>query len=91
MNLQEAIKVLEDHNKWMCDNSVPSLYEQTEPKKITEAINVVVDQYKSLIISKTFTDDLRSKFFKECADDNIIPKVNMTPHNVIEWFKNNAL
>ena len=47
MTRTEAIKVLEDHNKWRCDNSVPSVYESTEPKKLTEAINTAISELKS--------------------------------------------
>lgn len=46
MNLKEAINILEHHNKWRCDNSVPSKYEQTDAIKLTKAINVVVDSYR---------------------------------------------
>ena len=46
MTRLEAIKILEDHNKWRCDNSVPSIYEATEPKKLTEAIDTVISELK---------------------------------------------
>lgn len=35
--------------------------------------------------------ELREKFFKECVDnfEGQSPKVNLTPHNMFEWIKNN--
>ena len=47
MNLETAIEVLEQHNKWRCDNSVPSVHEATDQKKLTESINVIVSDYFS--------------------------------------------
>ena len=47
MKIKEAIEVLENHNKWRCDNSVPSIYEQTDAKKLTEAIDTVTSELKS--------------------------------------------
>lgn len=45
-----------------------------------------------------FTNLLRDKFFKECTDTTEdkgfgatrARKVNMTPHDVFEWFKQNV-
>ena len=50
MTRKEAIKILEDHNKWRCDNSIPSIYEATAPKKLTEAINTAISELKSDLI-----------------------------------------
>ena len=40
-----------------------------------------------------FTHELRDKFFKECTTETPLirdlKKINMTPHNVFEWFQNN--
>ena len=47
MEIKEAIEVLKKHNKWRCDNSVPSIYEADNPKKITEAINIAVTELKN--------------------------------------------
>jgi len=45
MDLKKAIDILELHNKWRRDNTgeVPFI----EPKVIGEAIDLVVDEYKS--------------------------------------------
>jgi len=45
MDLKKAIDILELHNKWRRDNTgeVPFI----EPKLIGEAIDLVVDEYKS--------------------------------------------
>lgn len=40
-----------------------------------------------------FTTELRDKFFRECTTETPkergLKKVNMTPHNLFEWFKSN--
>lgn len=48
-------------------------------------------------VSESFNSDLRNKFFKECTDpspnsgkDAGIRKVNMTAHDLFEWFKSNV-
>jgi len=46
MKEEKAIKILEDHNRWRCDNNVPSKYPPTDSKKLTEAINTVVSIFK---------------------------------------------
>jgi len=43
MVLKEAIDILERYNKWRLGANIPMV----ESKKITEAINVVVEEYKS--------------------------------------------
>ena len=65
-------------------------------KDIVETIKYAEELKSDLLnpVSESFTDKLRRKFFNECTDENpvsprIIRKVNMTPHNVFEWFKNN--
>ena len=37
--------------------------------------------------------ELKSKFFKECVDsfEGQLPKVNLTPHNMFEWFWSNLV
>ena len=49
------------------------------------------------IVSESFYSDLRNKFFKECTDPSPnsgknagIRKVNMTAHDLFEWFKSNV-
>ena len=35
-------------------------------------------------------NEIREKFFKECTDKvDGFAKVNLTPHNLFEWFKQN--
>ena len=48
-------------------------------------------------VSESFNSDLRNKFFKECTDPSPnsgknagIRKVNMTAHDLFEWFKSNV-
>jgi len=48
-------------------------------------------------VSNLFNDSLRKKFFDECTDKKEdlyvqfkIPKINMSPHDVFEWFKSNV-
>jgi hypothetical protein len=48
--------------------------------------------------SEAFWTELRDRFFKECTDRSEhypefgdIPKVNMTPHNIFEWFKSSLI
>lgn len=46
MILQEVIKILEEHNKWRRDKNSPSIYKETDPKKLGKAIDIAVDQLK---------------------------------------------
>lgn len=48
-------------------------------------------------VSESFNSDLRNRFFKECTDPSPdsgknagIRKVNMTAHDLFEWFKSNV-
>lgn len=43
MGINEAIKILENHNKWRLGADV----QMTNPKTLTEAINTVVEHYKN--------------------------------------------
>jgi len=52
------------------------------------------EHYIDYLESK-FNNDLRDKFFNECTDDpkNVMVdrKINITPHNLFEWFRKNVL
>ena len=61
MTITEAMKVLEDHNKWRCDNSVPSIYEQTDTKKLTKAIDTVISELKSDLLNRVMPCELEFK------------------------------
>ena len=50
MKIKEAVQILEDHNKWRQDDTIPSTYEYSSPRKITEAINTIVSYFKENII-----------------------------------------
>ena len=41
---------------------------------------------------KAFNINLREKFFNECTDKDVsgLRRINMTPHNIFEWFKENT-
>jgi hypothetical protein len=52
MKINEAIEILENHNKWRCDNSVPSRHESTDPKKLTAAINTVISELKTDLLNR---------------------------------------
>lgn len=49
MKLEEAIKILELHNKWRRNNLEVNPYEMQNPIKIGIAIDTVVNTYKLLI------------------------------------------
>jgi len=42
MKLKEAVEILEKHNKWRRDNSIPGKYEMANPKELGIAIDTVV-------------------------------------------------
>lgn len=44
MNLKEAIKVLKAHNKWRTGSDI----EPTEPKKLTEALDIAINLLSKL-------------------------------------------
>ena len=42
-------------------------------------------------MKEIFTEEFRAKFFKECTSKREgLYKVDMTPHDLFEWFKRNA-
>ena len=49
---------------------------------------------KEKLTELLFTNELREKFFRECTspdpDKRGLRKVNLTSHNLFEWFKNNV-
>ena len=47
MKLKEAARILEQHNKWRRDNSVPGKYEMANPKELGIAIDTVVNHLKN--------------------------------------------
>ena len=42
MTLKQAIKIVENHNKWRRDNNVPSKTKMVEPKKLGVALDVLL-------------------------------------------------
>lgn len=46
MNIEEAIKILEAHNKWRRDSSVPAKTKQQNAIKIGVAIDTVLNYLK---------------------------------------------
>lgn len=45
MTLDEAIKILEQHNNWRRDND--GIYEMADPKELGKAIDLVVCEFKN--------------------------------------------
>lgn len=48
MTLKQAIKIVENHNKWRRDNNVPPKTKMVEPKKLGVALDVL------LIVAKDY-------------------------------------
>lgn len=73
MDIKEAIEILEQHQKWRCDNNVPSIYEQTDPRKLTNAINTALDKLKSDLLHSVVvsTECLTNKFNRMDAESNL--------------------
>ncbi len=50
MTLKQAIRIVENHNKWRRDNNVPPKTQMVEPKKLGVALDVLLivaeDYYK---------------------------------------------
>ena len=50
MTLKQAIRIVENHNKWRRDNNVPPKTKMVEPKKLGVALDVLLivakDYYK---------------------------------------------
>ena len=49
MDVDKAVVILENYNKWRRDNSVPSDIEQPDHKEIGEAIDSVVNTLKVIL------------------------------------------
>lgn len=49
MKIQEAIAILEAHNKWRRDQNVPSKYEMTDPKMLGIAIDTAIRELKKTL------------------------------------------
>jgi hypothetical protein len=47
MTLKEAIAVLEAHQKWRRDNTVPPIYPATNPTLLGNAIDRIIDAFKA--------------------------------------------
>lgn len=47
MKIEQAIKIIENHNKWRRDKNVPSKYISTNPKDLGLAIDSIVKHYKN--------------------------------------------
>ena len=48
MTLKQAIKIVENHNKWRRDNNVPPETRMVEPKKLGVALDIL------LIVAKDY-------------------------------------
>jgi len=48
MTLKQAIKIVENHNKWRRDNNVPSKYQMVDVKELGIALDVL------LIVAKDY-------------------------------------
>ena len=46
MTYEEAIKILEQHNKWRRDSNVPSVHEPVDIKELGIAIDVICNYDK---------------------------------------------
>lgn len=49
MDVDKAVVIVENYNKWRRDNSVPSDIEQPDPKEVGEAIDAVVSTLKAIL------------------------------------------
>lgn len=67
MNLQTAIKILESHQEWRLGKIEDMIY---EPKKITEALDIVICEVKYLA-SKRYIELKRSDLQKDKKDKPI--------------------
>lgn len=79
MNLQEAVNVLERHNEWRRNDSVPNNIVMVEPKELGLAIDLIVNHYneqKEYSVKKMqdfesdfywIPEDKVDKFNDECA------------------------
>ena len=48
MTLKQAIKIVENHNKWRRDNNAPPKYQMADPKELGVALDVL------LIVAKDY-------------------------------------
>ena len=67
MELYKAIYILESHNNWRCDKNVPSIYEPTDPKKLTEAMNTAIATLKSMVPSSDVRLSLPTEDVCKCS------------------------
>ena len=49
MTLKQAIKIVENHNRWRRDNNVPPKHQMADPKELGVALDVL------LIVAKDYT------------------------------------
>ena len=50
MTLKQAIKIIENHNKWRRDNNVPPKTKMADPKKVGVALDVL------LVVAKDYCE-----------------------------------
>ncbi len=50
MDLKQTIKILEEHNRWRRDNSVPAETKMTEPKVLGMALDRAIEELNKLLI-----------------------------------------
>ena len=89
MTKQEAIEILELHQKWRKGDYDIELQ---SPHKITEATDLLILESKNPID----LNKLRDEFFSECVDrrafceigESFDRVVSLAPHDMFEWIKN---
>lgn len=65
MELQTAIEILEYHQEWRLGKREDMIH---EPKKLTEALDIVLSEVKKFRLGAVSGHSLISEFWKESAD-----------------------
>lgn len=63
MKKEQAIKILEAHNKWRRDNNTPSIYPMVGMRNLGVAIDLIVDEYKATRKSTEIKDKNGDEIF----------------------------
>lgn len=88
MKKQKVIEILEKHNEWRRDNSIPPKTKMQNAIEIGTAIDYAIKELKKEIDF----NQLREAFFNECTTSiqksNELKQVCMAPHDLFNWFKN---
>jgi len=79
MDIKEAIEYLKYYNAWRTDSSlhIPEKDEQPEPKKITEAINVVIRYYQDTIFENDYLNYEKLYAYKKAEFERLLLKCEM--------------